>query len=81
MSAGRKPSVRTANVGSDPRSPERGNGLGLASMRERVQLLNGTFAVDSGPGRGTAVIVLPAFACGKGGAAARVELMTNVAVR
>jgi signal transduction histidine kinase len=30
--------------------------VGLASMRERVELASGTFAVRSTPGRGTAVM-------------------------
>ena len=32
--------------------------VGLASMRERVELVNGTFTVRSSPGRGTAVTAL-----------------------
>lgn len=35
-------------------------GMGLASIRHRVELLQGTLAVDSGPGRGTLIrIALP----------------------
>ena len=30
-------------------------GLGLASMRERVELSEGVFSIESGPGRGTAI--------------------------
>jgi signal transduction histidine kinase len=30
--------------------------VGLASMRERVELANGTFMVHSTPGRGTTVL-------------------------
>jgi signal transduction histidine kinase len=33
-----------------------GGRVGLASMRERVELASGTFAVRSNPGRGTAVM-------------------------
>jgi len=33
------------------------NGLGVASMRERVQLCNGKFSIASEPGKGTDVIV------------------------
>jgi len=31
-------------------------GLGVASMRERVQLVNGKFSITSGPGKGTQVV-------------------------
>ena len=38
-----------------------GSGLGLLGMRERVQLLDGTLAVDSNPGAGTTLVLdLPA---------------------
>ena len=30
-------------------------GLGLLSMRERVEMVGGTFAVESAPGRGTTI--------------------------
>lgn len=44
-------------------SPEREKGVGLLGMQERVRRLHGSFHVDSGPGRGTAVRVdLPAVA-------------------
>ncbi|MGE5362229.1 MAG: sensor histidine kinase [Bacteroidales bacterium] len=48
--------VHDNGVGFDPGRPKRRDGLGLVSMRERVRLVNGTFHVDSDPGRGTAVI-------------------------
>ncbi|HEX6049203.1 MAG TPA: sensor histidine kinase, partial [Gemmatimonadaceae bacterium] len=32
-------------------------GMGLFTMRERVSLVNGTFTIDSSPGRGTKVVV------------------------
>ena len=32
-------------------------GLGLVSMRERVQLVGGNFKVETGPGRGTSIQV------------------------
>jgi signal transduction histidine kinase len=47
--------VHDDGVGFDPRRPRQGSSLGLVSMRERLRLVNGTFEVDSGPGRGTAV--------------------------
>ncbi|MBV8895556.1 MAG: MCP four helix bundle domain-containing protein [Acidobacteriaceae bacterium] len=44
-------------------SPDREKGMGLLGMQERVRRLHGSFHVDSGPGRGTAVTVdLPAAA-------------------
>jgi signal transduction histidine kinase len=30
--------------------------VGLASMRERVELANGTFVIRSNPGRGTSIV-------------------------
>ena len=48
--------VRDDGIGFDPASPGRGRSLGLASMRERVRLVNGTIDVESAPGRGTSVI-------------------------
>ncbi len=43
-------------VGFDPANRARGRSLGLASMRERVRLVNGTLDIESAPGRGTSVI-------------------------
>ena len=48
--------VRDDGVGFDPTSPGRGRCLGLASMRERVRLVNGTLDIESAPGRGAAVV-------------------------
>jgi signal transduction histidine kinase len=48
--------VRDAGVGFDGSTPRKGRHLGLASMRERVRLVNGTPDIESAPGRGTAVI-------------------------
>ncbi len=48
--------VRDDGVGFDPASPGRGRSLGLASMRERVRLVNGTLDLESSPGGGTSVI-------------------------
>jgi signal transduction histidine kinase len=36
---------------------EAGDGMGLETMRERAELLGGTFTVESEPARGTAVTV------------------------
>ncbi len=48
--------VRDDGVGFDPQNSERRRTLGLASMRERVRLVNGTLDIESAPGRGTAVV-------------------------
>ena len=42
--------------GIDPETPSAGRHLGLASMRERARLVNGTLDVESSPGRGTTVV-------------------------
>ena len=55
--------VRDDGVGFDPASPRAGRSLGLASMRERVQLVNGTLDIESAPGRGTTIVAwVPAHA-------------------
>jgi signal transduction histidine kinase len=56
MDGGLLLAVRDDGVGFDPASPGTGMSLGLASMRERVRLLNGTLDIESAPGRGTAII-------------------------
>jgi len=45
--------VRDNGVGFDPANPGKARSLGLAGMRERVQLVSGTLDVESAPGRGT----------------------------
>jgi len=51
--------VRDAGAGFDPAARD-GKRLGLLGMRERAELLGGTFAVDTGPGKGTEVrVVIP----------------------
>jgi PAS domain S-box-containing protein len=47
--------VRDDGVGFDPTIPRRPR-LGLASMRERMRLVNGTLEVESAPGQGTTVM-------------------------
>jgi len=42
--------------GFDPDRPREHASLGLASMRERVRLLQGKFEIESTPGRGTTVV-------------------------
>ena len=53
--------VSDAGPGFDPSSPVGDGHLGLAGMRERAELLGGTFEIESAPGAGTVVRVrLPA---------------------
>jgi len=47
--------VRDDGVGFDPANPEVRRSLGMASMRERVGLVNGTLEIESAPGRGTTI--------------------------
>jgi PAS domain S-box-containing protein len=48
--------VADDGAGFDPDTPSAGRHLGLASMRERTRLVNGTLDVESAPGRGTTVV-------------------------
>lgn len=48
--------VRDAGPGFDPQMPRSATAhLGLVSLRERIELLGGSFAIESQPGRGTVV--------------------------
>jgi len=47
--------VRDAGLGFDPEGVKNNRGLGLVSMQERVNLVKGTFSIDSRPGRGTTI--------------------------
>jgi len=47
--------VSDDGVGFNPDGSGKSGGLGLINMRERVRQLNGTFAFESAPGRGTTV--------------------------
>src|SRR5439155_8838192 len=49
--------VSDRGPGFDPTAQSDGGGLGLAGMRERAQILGGTFELESAPGRGAAVEV------------------------
>ena len=49
--------IKDSGRGFDIEAAQRGNGLGLISMRERVRLLNGTIAIDSKPMAGTTIRV------------------------
>jgi PAS domain S-box-containing protein len=48
--------VSDDGVGFDPEHPGEGHRLGLASMRERVQLVNGTLDIASSPAEGTVLL-------------------------
>jgi PAS domain S-box-containing protein len=47
--------VSDSGVGFDWRDAMRGRGLGLISMRERLQLMKGRFSIESERGRGTTI--------------------------
>jgi signal transduction histidine kinase len=55
MDGGLLLAVSDNGVGFDPKNPGQG-GLGSASMRERVSLVDGTLDIESAPGRGTTVV-------------------------
>jgi len=53
--------VRDFGIGFDPGAAARGRGLGLISMRERINLLNGTLSIESRPMQGTVIrAIVPA---------------------
>jgi PAS domain S-box-containing protein len=54
-------SVRDSGVGFDPEVAINNRGLGLVSMQERVNLVKGTFSIDSKPKRGTTIHVRVPF--------------------
>ena len=47
--------IRDYGRGFSPRSDERNQGIGIASMRERAGLVHGTVTVTSHPGQGTTI--------------------------
>jgi signal transduction histidine kinase len=47
--------VRDSGVGFDPEAVANNRGLGLISMQERVNLVKGTFSIDSRPDQGTTI--------------------------
>ena len=47
--------VADGGRGFDPRTAGAEGHLGIAGMRERVEILGGTFSVQSAPARGTVV--------------------------
>jgi PAS domain S-box-containing protein len=54
-SSGIRLAVTDDGVGFDQQSMDKQHGLGLISMRERVRMVHGEFAVTSRPGHGTTV--------------------------
>jgi PAS domain S-box-containing protein len=48
-------SVSDEGVGFDPERADKHQGLGLISMRERMRLVHGEFALESHPGQGTTI--------------------------
>jgi PAS domain S-box-containing protein len=55
--------VRDRGAGFDVQAATLNRGLGLVSMRERVNLVHGKFCIESRPGEGTKIVaVVPAFA-------------------
>jgi signal transduction histidine kinase len=64
-------SVVDRGVGFDLRTAKAGKGLGIISMRERVQLVSGTVVIESAPGRGTVVEVRVPVESRKGKRASR----------
>jgi len=49
--------IRDSGRGFDPDATASGDGLGLVSMRERVNLLKGTISIVSKPKHGTEITV------------------------
>ena len=53
--------IKDSGIGFEPGTAARGRGLGLISMRERINLLNGTLSIESRPMRGTTIrAIVPA---------------------
>jgi len=57
--------VRDFGIGFDPGAAARGRGLGLISMRERINLLNGTLSIESRPMQGTVIRAIVPVAADK----------------
>jgi PAS domain S-box-containing protein len=57
--------VRDSGLGFDPEAAVSDRGLGLVSMQERVNLVKGTFSIDSRPGHGTTIHVRVPLSSGK----------------
>jgi signal transduction histidine kinase len=48
--------IRDDGVGFDTAGPRPPMSLGLASMRERLRLVNGTLDIESVPGHGASIV-------------------------
>jgi PAS domain S-box-containing protein len=48
-------SIKDTGIGFDPKKVKKKTGLGLASMEERVRLIQGDFSLTSRPGKGTVI--------------------------
>jgi len=57
LDSGLQLAVTDAGTGFDPRRQRQRPSLGLASMRERVRLLDGELDIESAPGQGTTILV------------------------
>ena len=62
--------VTDLGVGFDPQDAINHRGLGLISMRERLQLVSGEFSIKSQPGRGTTLVARVPFVAKRGSARA-----------
>jgi len=52
--------INDSGAGFVPTHARKTHGLGLFSMEERAQLIQGVFSIDSAPGRGTKIkVVVP----------------------
>ena len=60
--------VRDGGAGFDVEEAKRNRGLGLVSMQERINLVQGRFAVDSKPGKGTRIFAAVPFVSEREGA-------------
>jgi signal transduction histidine kinase len=58
--------VHDDGVGFDPAGASHGHSLGLASMRERVHLVNGTLDIETAPGQGTTLVAWVPVTTGEG---------------
>jgi PAS domain S-box-containing protein len=57
--------VSDKGAGFDPLEVRQKPGLGLSSMRERIQLVSGDFSVETKPGQGTTIrVCVPLKGCG-----------------
>ena len=56
-------SVEDSGVGFEPAKTQGKPGLGLASMEERVKLINGSLSIHSAPGNGTIIEIQAPLAC------------------